>query len=468
MSGFIHFGANMDGSRLADFQVAARTGRGLCEGARFFVTVKAWNTETLLRRPDHSAVLTGTFSCAGLPGSPFLIKRGDFGLFSENQAVAGTKNLTYNFEMTGTDRKKYYFSGFKTVNSGVVLNPVALWKATSTLYVTISRINGRVIGRGMLHIRPLDFLAEARTLNPSGDGLVAKASSTFSFLSYFARQAAGFFFTPFAPLQYPSHTPRGFINACPPSEVITVVASDGEKTYMHKWDSTHPDPNYPVHDLFMIPGASVDHQIFSLQTIPKNAVQYFNERGYRVWVLTHRIGLNMQPREKWTTFDARLDILAALAYIRKVRGEHKIYIVAHCMGSVALASGLLDGTIPSSWIKGISCSQVFMNPEWAKLNMAKASLPFSLTKAYQMLGGNWFSCKSSEDDTYMQQAIDQLLRFYPVEPREMCNNVACHRTSFIFGRFVLCSILAVFRPFRLLFSFSPFQDSILSLLELWM
>lgn len=61
-------------------------------------------------------------------------------------------------------------------------------------------------------------------------------------------------------------------------------------------------------------------------------------------------------------------------------------------------------------------------------------LPFDLTRAYRLIGGNWFNCTSSEDDTLLQRSIDQLLRFYPVEPREMCNNVACHRTSFVFGR----------------------------------
>ncbi|KFY80605.1 hypothetical protein V499_00576 [Pseudogymnoascus sp. VKM F-103] len=420
MSGFIHFGENMEGDRTDHFEVAARTGRGLCEGARFFLSVKAWNTHTIVRRPDHSAMLTGTLVCAGLPGSPFMIKRGDFGLFSANQSISGTKNLTYSFQMIGTDREKYQFEGFKTVNAGVVLNPIALWRATSTLYVTIKRLNGTVIGRGILHIKPTDFLSEARTLTPTGDGLIAKATSTISFLSYFAKQAASLFFTPFSPLQYPSHTPRGFINTCTSDGAIAVIASDGVKTYMNKWESTHPDPAYPVHDLFMVPGASVDHQIFSLQTIPKNAVQYFTERGYRVWVLTHRIGMNMEPTDKWTTFDARLDIRAALAYIRSVCGNRKIYTIAHCMGSVALASGMLDGTIPVEWIKGLSCSQVFMNPQWARINMAKVMMPFDLTRAYRLLGGNWFSCSSSEDDTLVQRAIDQdVFCFWEMlEPRQ--------------------------------------------------
>lgn len=46
MSGYIHIGRHLSSDRKEDFEVAARTARGLCESARFFLSVKAWNTET--------------------------------------------------------------------------------------------------------------------------------------------------------------------------------------------------------------------------------------------------------------------------------------------------------------------------------------------------------------------------------------------------------------------------------------
>ncbi len=46
MSGHIHVGTNIIGNRKEDFELAARTARGLCEGARFFFSIKAFNTET--------------------------------------------------------------------------------------------------------------------------------------------------------------------------------------------------------------------------------------------------------------------------------------------------------------------------------------------------------------------------------------------------------------------------------------
>jgi hypothetical protein len=199
------------------------------------------------------------------------------------------------------------------------------------------------------------------------------------------------------------------------------------------WESKNP--NVETKNIFMIPGASVDHQIYALPTIETNAVNYFTRAGYRVYITVHRIGQIMVAENNWTTFDARLDIRACLEWIRKIHGPEKIYTIAHCMGSVAFSCGLLDGTIPATWIKGVSCSQVFMNPIWSTLSMIKVLMgPIPLDKLYKMFAGSWFSCSSSTDDSYFQQFINQILRFYPDTRSEMCNNIACHRCSFIFGR----------------------------------
>jgi hypothetical protein len=142
--------------------------------------------------------------------------------------------------------------------------------------------------------------------------------------------------------------------------------------------------------------------------------------------------------DKWTTYDSRHDFKACYEWIRKEHGNEPIYTIAHCMGAVAFSSGLLDGTIPAHWIKGICCSQVFMNPIWATLNMAKVIAgPVPMDKLYNVAAGGWFSCSSTREDSYLQQAINQVLRFYPDSRDEICNNVSCHRCSLIFGRYVL-------------------------------
>jgi len=435
MSGYIHIGEGIEGDKVEDYETAARTARGLCEEARFFLSVKAWDTETIVNRADHRAMLTGTFTCAGIPGSPFMVQRGDFHLFSVDQKAPGTRNLTYDFDMTSTDGRQFHFHGYKVVDSSVALGPWRFWTAASTLYVTISEKdrNQAILGRGMMHIRPVDFLSEILTLSPSGKNLLSKISSTMSFMGYFARQSASLFFAPFTWQQYPAVTYTGFINDTSPDQTIKVTASDGVQTLLHVWESRNM--NLEPKNLFMIPGASVDQQIYALPTIEVNAVNYFTRAGYRVFVSVHRICQLAVAENDWTTYDSRLDIRACYEWIRAHHGPEPVYTIAHCMGSVAYASGLLDGTIPAKWVKGISCSQVFMNPIWSTLNMAKVLAgPIPFDKLYGMIGGKWFSCSSTRDDSYFQQALNQLLRFYPDERKEMCNNVSCHRCSLVFGR----------------------------------
>ena len=437
MSGYIHVGKGLEGDKVEDFDTAARTARGLCEEARFFLSVKAWDIETIVNRSDHKAMLTGTFTCAGLKGSPFMVQRGNFHLFQIDQQAPGTRNLTYDFDMTSTDGRQFHFHGYKVVDSSVALGPWRFWTAASTLYVTITEADGNqaVLGRGMMHIRPTDFLSEIFTLAPSGKNFLSKISSTISFMGYFARQSASLFLAPFTWQEYPSVTYTGYINDTSPDQTIKITASDGIKTLLHVWESRNMlvEPK----NIFMIPGASVDQQIFALPTIEVNAVNYFTRAGYRVFVTVHRICQLAVAENDWTTYDSRLDIRACYEWIRDNYGHDPVYTISHCMGSVAYSCGLLDGTIPAKWVKGISCSQVFMNPIWSTLNMAKVMAgPIPFDSLYKMVFGKWFSCSSTRDDSYLQQALNQVLRLYPDERKEMCNNVSCHRCSLVFGRYV--------------------------------
>ncbi|KAM7209212.1 hypothetical protein V8F20_000550 [Naviculisporaceae sp. PSN 640] len=465
MSGFVHFDSNLKEDNRETYQLAYRTAKSLCESARFFLSVQAFNTTHMLNSSQHRAMLTGTFACPSIPGSPFMVRRGEFNLFILDNKAPGTRNLTYDFDMTGVNGRKLHFHGYKVVDSSVALAPFQFWKSTSTLFVTISEHvpgmcddldnedawrRGKVIAKGIMHIQPADFLSEILTMTPTGSNLLKKVISATSFLTYFTRKSLSLFLAPLTPLQYPSPTYNGFINNTPPDQSIPIYASDGVCTRMHIWEPTaYPDNNPAnIKNLFMIPGASVDHNIFALPTIRFNAVNYFTRAGYRVFVTVHRIGQLMIAENNWTTYDARLDIRACLEYIRKNYilpssdpsnpSSSKIYTIAHCMGSVAFSTGLLDGTIPASWILGITCSQVFMNPIWSTINLAKITHagPIPLDKLYTKLsGGTWFSCSTSPQDGYFQCLINQLLRLYPHESRrEICNNAACHRTSFVFGR----------------------------------
>jgi hypothetical protein len=429
MSGFVHIG-----NEIEDFEIATKIAQSQGETAKFFLSIKSWNTK------DHNFNITGTFSCAGLK-DPFMVLRGDFRLFNQDPGQPDTDDLTYSFDMISPSEEKFCFNGYKIINPSIAFDPLGFWKATSTLYVTITRPEGSVIGRGTLKIQPGDFALELKTLVSTGVNWCAKAKSFISFFHFITAQSAKSFFAPFSWLSYPNPMVKDYINVTAISQTYKIAASDGVMSTMQMWDPIGKGSRDAAPTMLFIPGAAVDHQIFALPTIEKNAIDYFREAGYRCFCVTHRVGKTMVAYQGYTTFDARLDIASALSQIRKLQEtqtntvSEKVYVVAHCVGSLALSCGLLDGTIPAEYIKGITASNVFMTPIFAKVNKIKANQPIPMNRLYSAIVGSWFSCMSSTQDGLMQQAINQLLRFYPVGGRrEICNSVVCHGSSLVFGR----------------------------------
>ncbi|MCJ1356246.1 MAG: hypothetical protein MMC33_006240 [Icmadophila ericetorum] len=344
--------------------------------------------------------------------------------------------------MVGTDGSKLHFHGFKIIDFATIFSPHLLWTASATLYSTITHLDGSLVGRGIIEVEllgPSGFTTEVDSFTPSGNSLFAKVSSSTRYVTYFARQLATIFIGPLNFLQWPSPGFRGYKNKQTPLPFLLVAPQDGVKTKLHRWE---PSPTAHCHSsipILFIPGVGMDYQTFALPTLKQNAVEYFQAAGYRVYCVSHRIGNTVATENAYTTYDVRLDIFAALEKIREQLKSEKVYVIAHGEGAIALSMGLLDGTIPRDWIKGITASQVFMHPKLAEVNMWKATkLPSSLATMYRLLVGNWFSCTSTKSDSLVQKLLDQVLRFYPVgEWKETCNHVVCHRTELVFGRYVI-------------------------------
>ncbi|KHN98386.1 cholesterol oxidase precursor [Metarhizium album ARSEF 1941] len=479
MSGFVHGGNNLQSYDRDSHKLSSQAARRRGETARLLTS----NVMYAVRKPGsanktglYKGIVKGTFICPTIRGSPFMISQGEAELLEEDEEQSGTTKVTYRLKMIGIDGRRLDFHGYKRIDSSVSMNMREMWRSTTTLYVTITESVGqghshetnsglhnkspalgdakrrqsstrgdgdgeaRTIAKGILKIRLSDFWKQLFTLTATGDSLTKRVATLGCLTNYFSGKLLPRFFLPFAPLRYATKSHPDFVNPTTPTRTYTVTASDGVQTKLHMWEpdlSCVPGDEFgnpvPVKNLFMIPGASVDHRIYALPTIPINAVNYFTRAGYRVFVTVHRIGIVDGPEDKtWTTYDARLDIRACLQHIRASQNTHKVYTVAHCMGSVAFACGLLDGTIPADWILGITCSQVFMNPVWSKSNRFKSTV--KLDRAYTRLAGHWFSCRASAKHGALQSAVDQMLRFLPDKKGEKCNSASCHRISLLFGR----------------------------------
>ena len=94
MEGYLYVGDDIE-----DFEIAVEAAKGSSSTAKFYLSVDAWDINTLIHKNNHAAMLTGTFSCGALSKDPFMVLRGEFQLFSRDACTAETENLNYKFDM---------------------------------------------------------------------------------------------------------------------------------------------------------------------------------------------------------------------------------------------------------------------------------------------------------------------------------------------------------------------------------
>jgi hypothetical protein len=327
----------------------------------------------------------------------------------------------------------YHFNGYKVVDPTIAFSAKKTWQATTTLYTTITRLDKSIVGRGILTISMRNFANELLSFEAIGETTLTRLCSDEMFFSYFMERLSGSFFAPLTALQYPHPCAAGYYKKDPPNELIKLTADGGVESTMQMWvPEGQKCQNMPI---LLVPGASVDYRIFQLPTIPVDFVSYLLDRGYTVYCLNHRVGKTPAAKDNWTTYDARFDIAAATRHILATTGAPKIYAVVHCAGAVAMAAGLLDGTITG--IGGLTTSQVFMQPWFAKVNQLKARIDPPIPTVYNKLFGPWFDTISGKDDSIVDDLINTSLRCYPVGAKEeLCKSVVCHRSELVFGRYI--------------------------------
>jgi hypothetical protein len=376
MDGHIHIGDNID-----DFEVAHEVAKGSSSAASFYLTVDIFRVEDLTTPSDSASIATGTFSCGALSQHPLMVRDGQVQFFTDDDQVSDGTNLVYKLTLLSTKGEMYLLNGYKTIDSDMAFSVSQTWKATTTLYTTITRLDGSLVGRGILHISWRNFVDEIESFGPTDTiSSIRKFKGPLKFLNFFAQNVARYFFRPLQPLQYPDTLSSGYLPKPAPTIVVDLIAEDGVKTNIRVWEPIDGVERRNMAILF-IPGASVDHQIFALPTIRTNTIDYFTALGYTCYVPTLRFGILPVAEQGYTAYDARLDVKAAMEFVRKHEHDRKFYVVCHCLGSVATGIALLTGTVQADWISGMTCSQVFTNLRFGHINALKASTQ-ALVKIY--------------------------------------------------------------------------------------
>lgn len=353
---------------------------------------------------------------------------------------AETSAILYHLKLLTVEGTTYHLEGSKPINSNIAFSVKKTWRATTTVNVCIAGSDGTHVGMGAVHISLSDFKRQIQTFRTTQIFHFGLLFALAAFLLFFVYHVSTFFLRPFAPVDYPTtptqkdtdpKTPRPA-----PSEIRTsdgvIVRLDVYEPESRVEESEGATIHPPILLLPGVTGVGAKHNLFALPFLRCNAIQYFTKRGHRCYALTPRWGCDSTDARKSTVFDCRLDVAAALEEIRG-REPHKPYVIAHCQGSVALCMGLLDGTINSSQLLGITVNSVFMNQVFGYWNSLKGRTTL-LIRLYEFLAGDYFPISSSSSSPLIQRLLDHLLCIYPVgHSRDICTSTACRRTSFVFG-----------------------------------
>ena len=163
--------------------------QGKRDGSRFefTLTIISDDLDRTLNGDDHSASIVGTVVAPALSAQPLTVTGGEFNLFVKDPEDEGTRKMRYRMTMTSEEGNTYYFDGFKVVRDDPGLDT---WSDTTTLYITVHEGDGEtgpVLGKGILKIRPTDFMRQMTTMkvnNAENPAQALEANARFG--SYFA------------------------------------------------------------------------------------------------------------------------------------------------------------------------------------------------------------------------------------------------------------------------------------------
>lgn len=170
--------------------------------------------------------------------------------------------------------------------------------------------------------------------------------------------------------------------------------------------------------------------MFALDTIEVNLVEYLCNNDYDVWLLDHRLSIELPSSHLLSPLDdvANKDYPAAIRTVCEISGADSVQVVAHGAGSSTLTMALLSGL---KNVNSVVCSQISTHLYSANINVFKAK--FRAPAILRALGKKWLNSYTDSNAGIVSKAYDASLYFMPLPEDEQCNSPACHRISTLFG-----------------------------------
>jgi len=394
----------------------------------FTLTIASDDLDAMLQDKTHLAAMMGTVTCATLSAQPLSVADGRFSLFVDDPARVDHRLMVYRMVLHAIEGKDFYFHGVKTITDSPMTDA---WSQTTTLAVTVYAgvdERGPVVGTGTLHIAPLDFLTQLRTIEvTNAPDIAARLKGIAKFGEFFAGvmwDAYGGIFareTIFNP-DAPPRVRRALRVGAP--EIHPVQTQDGLTLRLTRYKGGSKGPVVLLH------GAGVSSEIFSTDLIDTNLLEYLYSHGYDCWLSDFRVSTALPSAAQPSNADqiARCDHPATLDRVRALTGKADVQVVAHCYGATTFTMALLAGI---AGVRSVVLSQVSTHLKVPLIGRVKAGL--HLPDIVAELGVTNLTAYRDTQADWTQRLFDDALRLYPIKHGEDCRSAVCHRITFMYA-----------------------------------
>lgn len=147
-----------------DFERGADAGKAAGSSFSFTLTIVSEDLAAMLSDPDHPAGMVGSVNAPALSADPLMVTDGRFSLFALDPSEAGVRRMWYRMTLSASNAKTYYFEGYKVIRDNPAYD---VWHDATTLYIALydgASNTAAVLGKGILVIRPQDFLDQLTTM----------------------------------------------------------------------------------------------------------------------------------------------------------------------------------------------------------------------------------------------------------------------------------------------------------------
>lgn len=410
----------------SDYERAAAQGKADGSPFEFTLTIRSDHLDEMLVDPQHGARIVGTVEAPALSASPLTATQGVFNLFSPDPESVNARRMWYRMRVTSNEGKVYWFEGFKRVKHD--RGQLDMWPDTSTLYITVwegENNSGTLVGRGILHIQPADFAQQMRTLQvTNATSLAQRIGAQAKFGKFFAGAVWEVYGGVLAPARglhpgAPARVKRPL--RVPPPTVHQFSTKDGVHLRLTRYHGGNKGP------VMLAPGFGTNGLAFAIDTVETNLPEFLVAHGYDTWIFDYRASTDLESAKSLFSVDeiAKLDWPAAVAEVRRISGAASVQALGHCVGSLSLMLGLLDGL---EGVRSAVCSALTPHPVAPFLTGVKTKL--HLGQALISAGIDVMTTEVNSD-RWQQKMFDQAMKLYPTS--EGCRSEVCRKILFMYG-----------------------------------